>query len=297
MAKNLERWLRQLERLALKVWKALTQHRRHIEHQRQQHQINAQAPFAGTPLKQVQIAGHRGAVLHRGDALGGVEPLGRLKLPQPLVVRRLGHVHKQRNERRFHHQPCGLSAAGPAHDHPTGRVRGAGVITRQGQSAAVEHGAMVRVMDHHHRVLRKQRIEIGLVEVAAIRETIDVVAVGDHPLALAGGMARHMLTQHLLQLGNAGDRARRRPLNVGPAHHLQRIGKVAVGVNEARQQGTARQIDLLGAGPGVGQHRGLVADSDDDPTGNGDRLGPRLGGLHRQDGASVDDQISDVAGH
>ena len=80
------------------------------------------------PLKQAKISGHRGTVLHGGDALGGVEPLSRLELSQPLLLRRMWHVHKQRNKRGFHHQTCRFSAARTPHDHATSRVSGAGVV-------------------------------------------------------------------------------------------------------------------------------------------------------------------------
>ncbi|QPN65224.1 hypothetical protein H8F25_07310 [Synechococcus sp. CBW1004] len=138
LAKDVARWVGQLQRFALKRREALAQHLRHFEHQRQQHQIDAETAFSGGALKQVEIAGHRGAVLHGGDALGGVQPLGRLKLGQPLVFGRLRHVHEQGDEGRSHHQAGGLGAAGPAHDHPTGRIRGAGVVARQGKATAVE---------------------------------------------------------------------------------------------------------------------------------------------------------------
>ena len=135
---------------------------------------------------------------------------------------------------------------------------------------------MVGVVDHHHRVVRKQSIQIGLVERAAVGEPVDVVAVGDHPFAFHHRMARHVLAHHLLQAGDAGHRPGRRPLDVGPAHHLQGVGEVAMGINEARQQGAAGQIDVQGVRSRMGHYLILSTHSHDRSAADGDGLSPGL---------------------
>ena len=146
-------------------------------------------------------------------------------------------------------------------------------------------------MDQHQRVVWKQRIEIALVQRAAIGETVGVVAVGHQPLPRLQRIGLHMLLQHLLQRGNRGDRPGRGPLDIGPLHHLQGIGEMPVGIDETRQQGASLEIQLAGVRAGMGQHLILRANGNDASACDGDRLSAGMRRLHREDGASRENQL------
>ena len=237
----------------------------------------------------------RGALLGGGDALAGVDLLGRLEEVEHLVLARLRHLGEDRHEGRLHEEAGRLVRAGLAGDQAARRRRRVGSDVEGLQRQRVEHGAMVRDVDRHHRIVGEEGIEIVAGHLALLGEAGGVVAVAHHPGALGQLELRHVLLERRDDVGDRLDRPDRRQRHVGPVDDARGVHEVAVGVDEARQERLALQVDEPGSGPfPFGADVGDGAQRRDLAVLDGDRLGGRLRVVHGDDGAAEDDDVGCV---
>ena len=100
-------------------------------------------------------------------------------------------------------------------------------------------------------------------------------------------MAGQVRPHRRLQFRDAARMPHRRRTEIGPAPGGHIVGQMAVGIDETRQQGMARQIDAAHAGARRSQGAGQGAHITNLPAPLHQRLGVGGGGAgHRQDGAT-----------
>ena len=189
----------------------------------------------------------------RGLTIGRPEGHG-LGHPQADLGRGEGGFGRQhRKHRRFRDVAVGLAAARLAGDHPSGRILAAGVPAHLFEQHRIDRTLVAGAVLHEHRPAGAHGVELLLGGVAVFGELFGPVAQTLHPHALRQG-------------GGVGLHA---PQQFGDALHAGQVGieqgvagqhQVAVGIDEARQQGAAGQVHLAGAasggleGPGQGPH-------------------------------------------
>ena len=164
---------------------------------------------------------------------------------------RLGRQH--RKHRRLGDVAAGLAAARFAGDHPPGRILAAGAPAHLLEQHGIDRTLVAGAVLHEHRPAGAHAVEFLLGGVAVFGELLSPVAQALHPHALRQG-------------GGVGLHA---PQQLGDALHADQVGveqgvagqhQVAMGIDEARQQGAAGQVYLAGAAtgrldcPGQGPH-------------------------------------------
>ena len=141
---------------------------------------------------------------------------------------------------------------------------------------------MPGLVDDDNRHVGRDGVEIVAGGVAQLGELGVVVAEAEdqvarrHRLGVGGGP----VAQGLLQRRDVRDLAVWRGEQVGRQRLQAAHEDVAVGVEEARQERTAREIDHLGVRTAVGHHRFRVTDGEDAAVLPGHRLGAHGGVVH-----------------
>ncbi len=135
-------------------------------------------------------------------------------------------------------------------------------------------------VDEEDRVLGAAEIEIDTARVALLGKLVVVVATRDDPAprrSRSGALAD--------RADQRGDRADRGGPGVDRREAAPVHDHVVVGLDEARKEDRAPEIDLLGAGGRLPAQRRAVADGDDAVTIREHRLRGRRVVVHRDDGA------------
>ena len=136
---------------------------------------------------------------------------------------------------------------------------------------------MSRGIDDHHRAGGRHLVELGGGRRAVLGETRSLVAEADDPGALGHRLGVLLeAREQFREIGGADE--------VGVHQVLAEVDHVAVGVDETRHQGLAREVDLGRAGAGGLVHLGARADGEDLAIADRERLGVgRLTARHGED--------------
>ena len=183
--------------------------RRHLQDQRQGHDVNVKPALFGGLAQEREVLGMRRAFLGGGHAGAGVDLLGLVEGVEQFLLRRLRHVAEDRQESRLHDKAGRLVGALLAQDHAARRRLGVRIDADRREGGRVEHGAMVGAVDQHDRVVGEVGIELVAGQFAAFGQVGAVVAIADDPLALLDPELLDVLLEHGDEVGDLGDRGRR----------------------------------------------------------------------------------------
>ena len=151
-------------------------------------------------------------------------------------------------------------------------------------------------MADDHGVVGEGGIEVVAVEEPALRHDIFVVAVGLDDLAFRGPVRVAILDEFGHDAWDILAGAGGRGVEVDLVGHGQRADVVAVGVEEAGEQGLARQVDHSRGGALMGfLEISLKADGEDLAVLHGQGLGAGLGVVDGDDRAAVVDGVGDLS--
>ena len=200
--------------------------------------------------------GRHATGLGGGHTDGGVF-IGR-RLHEPIGIEQADVLHRyhERQARGLFQQAVGLRGAGQAADDPALRVGRFGVDPDGFQGKGIRHHHMPGHMGGDHRVLGGNRIQFGAGGVPLLGQQGIVVVEAEYPVA--GRRDGRLLRERRQHLCHGSELPHRRAVEVRPQHPHTRVGKVAVGIDKARQHGAAAQVgyqrvilyqghDLIGA--------------------------------------------------
>ena len=244
------------------------------------HDVDLEAALVGDLLQHCDRRGKRPPLLGRGVAEPGPQLGSGLREGTRPGLADVAHEPDDGGEER------GLL------EHAVG-VLGGCVVAHHLERGRVERRQVARLVDDDDRYVAGHRVEVVARRVTELGELRVVVAEADdevvrlHRLGIGG----HPVAECLLQRGDVGDLTVRRRQHVGrqrlqPAHE-----HVAVGVDEARQQRAAGEVDDLGGRAPVGHHRVRRPDGHDAAVLLGHRLGAHGGVGHGQDRPAGPDPV------
>ena len=248
-------------------------------------------------LEDLELVEVGGAVLSRGDPVGGIQQLTRLaRLDLLLGGHRVLFFH-DRQERHFHDQAIRLLRARLADDHTARRCLGGGAVAVVLEGEAVQHRTVHRHVIHPDRIVGEGTVKVVAIQSAALRHHRVVVAIGHDHLPLRDPALR----REGLQCSNDGRdvtaRTRRRRIQVRLTGDQERVEEVAVPVKEARQQRLAGEVDNARRLSLVGLlDVGTRAERENPAITNRERFYRGLAVIDRDDVATDVDDIGDSGG-
>ena len=235
----------------------------------------------------------RGGVAEPRPQLGafaheGLEPLG------PGV---LEHHRDGGEEGGLLQRAVGFGGAGLALDHPAFGILAVGGDAHQFEHLGIDRADMRRLVDHQHRKFGRDLIELFPGGMALFRQRGIVVAEADDHLALGnnvrvGGLPFLERPDHRGDIGHIaigrGEHVGRQRLQPADEH-------MAVGIDEAGQQGAALEIDHLRALALELHHLFTGADGDDLAVILGNRLGAHGIVFHGDDRPANPDPVGGLS--
>ena len=152
--------VRQLHRPALKVGKIFLHQRRHVENERQGHDVEIEFALIRRLAQELDLGRVGRAFLTGGHARACVNLLRLMESVEQFLFTGLGHIGEDRQEGRLHDEAFRLLRSLLAQDQPARRGLGRGADADLLEGGRVQHRAMIGAVDQHHRIVGEMRIDI-----------------------------------------------------------------------------------------------------------------------------------------
>ena len=242
------------------------------------HHVDHEPTIAGGSLEKLPVGRQGGAVLHRREARACVGALGCVELLELTRVARRRDAPEQRKASHLLEHTVGLARTAAPADHTAVGIRRVGAETGQLERSRVHRKQVPRRVGHQDGMRGRDRVEIVASGMAPLRQHRVVVALAREPLARCNGIRLEVSAQRPLQIGDRLHGPDRGGREIGRRAGSGHACQVAVRVDEAREQRSPSEIDLLGAWPAAAADIGLGPQRLDAPRADRERLHdpPRL---------------------